>query len=217
MFYSGARVTVAPNGRTFNVPVLFTADKFRRFSVPLKSESDFRMHRCAFKFSLALTRCAKVFLFSPSVIKNIYYLFEHFLTNITKFNHLTKQFLMSLYINFLFFFQNDTMRVMWAFHASEPVSGAVAPGSLPYGASVVRGTRSLFLGQRVNQSKPPPETNSRVWELRNPEVELPQGEDTLYWCRVFKLPESINKKSHMIRVSHNNNTYIRYIDDAFKN
>lgn len=105
------------------------------------------------------------------------------------------------HIGFLFLvLQNDTMRIVWAFHTKEPVGGAVGPGSLPQHDVESRGTQSLYLVQRADQDAPGPEETARIWELRNPSVEPPTPGDTLYWCRVFRLP-TLTRKHHLIRVS----------------
>ncbi|XP_017776388.1 PREDICTED: MOXD1 homolog 2 [Nicrophorus vespilloides] len=93
---------------------------------------------------------------------------------------------------------NDTMRVVWLYHRSEPVGGAVGPGSLPLHDAESRGTQSLYLVQRADQDAPGPDETAREWELRNPAVEPPAPGDTLYWCRVFRLP-SLSRKHHLIR------------------
>lgn len=93
---------------------------------------------------------------------------------------------------------NDTMRILWSFSSSEPSSGAVEPGSLPQHETDTRGSRSLYLVQRADQDAPGPEETAQIWELRNPSVEPPVPGDTLYWCRVFRLP-GIMRKHHLIR------------------
>ncbi|XP_066258643.1 MOXD1 homolog 2 [Euwallacea similis] len=95
---------------------------------------------------------------------------------------------------------NDTMRIVWAFHKDEPTGGAVGPKSLPRHALANRGAQSLYLVQRADQDGPSPEETVKVWEMRNLVVEPPSiPGDTLYWCRVFRIPPSINKKHHLIR------------------
>ncbi|XP_030746402.1 MOXD1 homolog 2 [Sitophilus oryzae] len=95
---------------------------------------------------------------------------------------------------------NDTMRIVWAFHRDEPLGGAVGPKSLPRHDLGNRGAQSLYLVQRADQEAPRPEETARMWELRNPAVEPPSiPGDTLYWCRVFKIPASISRKHHLIR------------------
>lgn len=92
------------------------------------------------------------------------------------------------------------MRIVWAFHQKEPVGGAVGPGSLPQHDLSSRGTQSLYLTQRVDQDVPRVEEKTRVWELRNPSIPSPTAGDSLYWCRIFKLP-TLTRKHHLIRVS----------------
>lgn len=98
-----------------------------------------------------------------------------------------------------YYLQNDTMRIVWAFHKDEPLGGSVGPKSLPQHDTGSRGTQSLYLVQRADQDTPRPEETARVWELQNPAVEPPIPGETLYWCRVFRIP-TITKKHHLIRV-----------------
>ncbi|KAB0798512.1 hypothetical protein PPYR_09505 [Photinus pyralis] len=93
---------------------------------------------------------------------------------------------------------NDTMRIVWAYHRNEPVGGLVGPGSLPQHDVESRGSQSLYLVQRADQDAPGPEETTRTWELRNPSVQSPAPGDTLYWCRVFRLP-TLSRKHHLIR------------------
>ncbi|KAJ8916282.1 hypothetical protein NQ315_016423 [Exocentrus adspersus] len=76
--------------------------------------------------------------------------------------------------------------------------GAVGPKSLPQHDPGSRGSQSLYLVQRADQDGPAPEETARVWELRNPAVEAPAPGETLYWCRVFRIP-AISRKHHLIR------------------
>lgn len=92
------------------------------------------------------------------------------------------------------------MRVVWAYHKEEPVGGSVGPGSLPQHDAQSHGTQSLYLVQRADQSLPGPEETTRIWELRNPAVKSPAPGETLYWCKVFRLP-ALPRKHHLIRVS----------------
>lgn len=105
--------------------------------------------------------------------------------------------------------QNDTMRVIFMYHELEPTRGLVIAGNLPDPAAAFRGYRSLFLTQKPHQDAlegvseaavaEVAATASLVLELRNEDVELPAGDDTLYWCKMFKL-EDITEKSHVIKV-----------------
>ncbi|XP_071438873.1 MOXD1 homolog 2 [Hetaerina americana] len=89
---------------------------------------------------------------------------------------------------------NDTMRVIYAYHDEDPVDGS----GLLYHGSSRRGSRSLYLVERVNQDSLLHTEGLRHWDLRNPSVLLPATEDTLYWCKIFKLPE-IKRRHHMVR------------------
>lgn len=93
------------------------------------------------------------------------------------------------------------MRIIWAFHDTEPAGGAVGPNSLPQHGVTQRGAQSLYLVQRADQESPSPDETARVWELRNPAVEPPAFGESLYWCRVFRIP-TMTRKHHLIRVSH---------------
>lgn len=96
-------------------------------------------------------------------------------------------------------FQNDTMRILWMFHQQEPAGGAVGPGSLPLHDLESRGIQSLYLVQRADQDAPSPEETIHIWEIRNPATAPPAPGDTLYWCRIVRLP-ALTDKHHLIRV-----------------
>lgn len=106
-----------------------------------------------------------------------------------------------MWIFYGFCLQNDTMRVIYMYHESEPQRGLLIPGNLPNPEVAFRGYRSLFLTQKPQQHQIV-DPNMKVMELRNQDVELPQGDDTLYWCKMFKL-QDINQKSHVIKVYEN--------------
>lgn len=97
----------------------------------------------------------------------------------------------------LFFLQNDTMRIVWSIHSTEPGDGA---GSLKPTLAESRGTQSLYLVQRADQEAPGPDESARTWDLRNRHVQLPPPGDTLYWCKIFRAPD-LRNKHHLIRVS----------------
>uniref|UniRef100_A0A182SCW1 Uncharacterized protein n=1 Tax=Anopheles maculatus TaxID=74869 RepID=A0A182SCW1_9DIPT len=89
---------------------------------------------------------------------------------------------------------NDTMRVIYMYHNKEPQS----PGNLPDPVEAFKQARSLFLTQRINQAPLKPDPRLRTMELLNQDVNLPQGDGTLHWCKMFKLND-INRKHHLIR------------------
>lgn len=89
---------------------------------------------------------------------------------------------------------NDTVRMLYAYHDRDLTGSGSEP--LPYHGSQ-RGSRSVFLLERVPKEDPLPR-DTLVWDLRNPQVQLPNTEDTLYWCKIFKLPE-LRRKHHMVK------------------
>ncbi|CAD7081233.1 unnamed protein product [Hermetia illucens] len=94
---------------------------------------------------------------------------------------------------------NDTMRIIYMYHEDEPRHGSVVPGSLPDPLEAYREYRPLFLTEKYRiPPKPFKDERVRILELRNEDVELPRGDDTLFWCKMFKL-EDINRKHHLIR------------------
>ncbi|XP_055600153.1 MOXD1 homolog 2-like, partial [Uranotaenia lowii] len=93
---------------------------------------------------------------------------------------------------------NDTMRVIYMYHDEEPHGSSYTPGSLPDPAEAFKQARSLFLTQRVNQTPIKLDARMKIMELRNQDVELPQADHTLHWCKMFKLSD-INRKHHLIR------------------
>uniref|UniRef100_T1GKL6 DOMON domain-containing protein n=1 Tax=Megaselia scalaris TaxID=36166 RepID=T1GKL6_MEGSC len=95
---------------------------------------------------------------------------------------------------------NDTMRIIYMYHEGDPRHGSVAPGTLPNPHDAVRPYRSVVLTQKFQPKIQRGDERIRMLELRNEDVELPDGDDTLYWCKMFKL-EDINRKHHLIRVS----------------
>ncbi|GFG39856.1 hypothetical protein Cfor_08836, partial [Coptotermes formosanus] len=93
---------------------------------------------------------------------------------------------------------NDTMRVLYAYHSEDPAPRTGSKlATLLYHGPTQRGFRSLYLLERVNLEEPLPR-DLLIWDLRNPMVTLPASEDTLYWCKIFKLP-NVRRKHHMVR------------------
>lgn len=113
------------------------------------------------------------------------------------------------------------MRVIYMYHQLEPVRGSITAGNLPDPAGAYRGYRSLFLTQTPTQATELADSftdpmkmaasaggvldfeaetaTTTTLELRNVDVVLPSGDDTLYWCKMFKLAD-IEQKSHVIKV-----------------
>lgn len=86
---------------------------------------------------------------------------------------------------------------------NDPRHGSVVPGNLPNPLEAYKGYRSLFLTQKTHLRESMAidvDPSIKVLELRNEDVELPQGDDTLHWCKMFKL-QDIYQKSHVVKVS----------------
>lgn len=99
----------------------------------------------------------------------------------------------------LIYFQNDTMRILYMYNEQDPPHGSAKPGRLPDPASSFRPYRPMLLTQRAS-SQYEHFDHIRILELRNEDVELPGTDDTLIWCKMFKL-EDMKHKHHLIRVS----------------
>ncbi|XP_023701917.1 MOXD1 homolog 2 [Cryptotermes secundus] len=93
---------------------------------------------------------------------------------------------------------NDTMRILYAYYNDDPAAHTGSKlGALPYHGPAQRGARRLYLIQRVSLEEPLPR-DLHIWDLRNPVVTLPASEETLCWCKIFRLPY-IRRKHHMVR------------------
>lgn len=109
------------------------------------------------------------------------------------------------------------MRIIYMFHNDEPGHGSVLPGALPNPTQAYRGYVPLMLTQRITaKDDPAPTTNDRnvaahqtvytgnpatysMLELRNQDVELPQADETRFWCKMFEL-QDFRQKHHLIKV-----------------
>ena len=89
---------------------------------------------------------------------------KHFQNNfLTLANDL---YLLSLFV----LFQNDTMRVLYAYHSEDPTARPESKlATLLYHGPTQRGFRSLYLMERVNLEEPPPR-DLLSWDLKNPMV-----------------------------------------------
>ncbi|XP_058465517.1 MOXD1 homolog 2-like [Malaya genurostris] len=93
---------------------------------------------------------------------------------------------------------NDTMRVIFMYSKQKPIKGSTLPGTLPAPLEAFRGSRSVFLTQRTNQHPLPNPSSISILELRNEDVELPESDESLYWCKIFKL-DDFHEKHHLVR------------------
>lgn len=87
---------------------------------------------------------------------------------------------------------------------NDPRHGSVVPGNLPNPQEAYKGYRPLFLTQKPHQHESMAvdvDPFVKVLELRNEDVELPQGDDSLHWCKMFKL-QDIYQRNHVVKVSN---------------
>ena len=91
------------------------------------------------------------------------------------------------------------MRLIFMYSDEDPARGAGTPSSLPNLDEAWRPHKSLLLLQMPPLVLPQSEISTRALELRNHEVELPYGDDSQFWCTVFKL-DKLAKKHHIIKV-----------------
>ncbi|CAG0885313.1 unnamed protein product [Darwinula stevensoni] len=95
-------------------------------------------------------------------------------------------------------FTGDTVRVLYAYDEEDPTPSG---GNLKYHGLFRRGSRSLYLLQRPSKSPqvlPKQSADARTWDLLNNNISLPENKDTLYWCKVFRLPPLGDQKHHLI-------------------
>uniref|UniRef100_A0A1I8Q8K7 Copper type II ascorbate-dependent monooxygenase N-terminal domain-containing protein n=1 Tax=Stomoxys calcitrans TaxID=35570 RepID=A0A1I8Q8K7_STOCA len=92
---------------------------------------------------------------------------------------------------------NDTMRILYMYNENDPPHGFVKLGKLPDPASSFRPYRPMLLTQRSHISYRHMD-HVRILELRNEDVEMPRADDTLIWCKMFKL-DDLKHKHHLIR------------------
>ncbi|XP_053661476.1 MOXD1 homolog 2-like [Anopheles marshallii] len=91
---------------------------------------------------------------------------------------------------------NDTMRVLFLYSKEKPVRGSNA--ALPQPLVAFKGSRSIFLMQRSSQDELLNVPSVSILELRNEDVELPDSDESLYWCKIFKLDDFV-QKHHLVR------------------
>ncbi|XP_049295194.1 MOXD1 homolog 2-like [Anopheles funestus] len=91
---------------------------------------------------------------------------------------------------------NDTMRVLFLYSKEKPLKGSNA--ALPQPLVAFKGSRSIFLTQRSSQDELQNAPSVSILELRNEDVELPDSDESLYWCKIFKLDDFV-QKHHLVR------------------
>ncbi len=91
----------------------------------------------------------------------------------------------------------DTMRLIWAYHESDPDNG------VPQYHGTKRGTKSILMREPPKE-KLPLGDDIKVWEVRGNNHKLPSDRATYYGCQIEKVP-FFDKKHQMIGVSYISN------------
>ncbi|GFS31753.1 DBH-like monooxygenase protein 1, partial [Trichonephila inaurata madagascariensis] len=89
---------------------------------------------------------------------------------------------------------NDTVRVIYAYHDADYLSDEM----FLYHGKDRRGSKSVILLQPTTHKNQLP-NDIRVWNIRLPNITIPDDTDTTYWCKIVKAPP-LNKKHHVIQV-----------------
>ncbi|XP_066291636.1 DBH-like monooxygenase protein 1 homolog [Branchiostoma lanceolatum] len=90
----------------------------------------------------------------------------------------------------------DTMRVLWAWHDEDPADESGVNGPAYHGTN--RGVRSTVLLSNIIAPPNFTETNYTTVDLLMNNVAIPDRTDTTYWCQIFQMPE-LPSKHHMIK------------------
>ncbi|UYV63648.1 MOXD1 [Cordylochernes scorpioides] len=93
---------------------------------------------------------------------------------------------------------NDTIRVMYAWHAEDPDDS----GQPKYHGPVNRGVRSIMLLQPQGAGSDVHEDSGLYWDALAPNYTLPSDMDTMYWCKILRSPH-IPTKHHIYKVEPN--------------
>jgi len=103
-----------------------------------------------------------------------------------------------------------TTWMMYAYALEDPLSDADVTFY-----NNVHGAQPVYIIDRSKFTKEQDPPDVKIWDLMNFEVSVPENEDTLYWCRIFKLPP-LDRKHHMIRYepvfSNGNAAFIHHMN-----
>ncbi|XP_054267311.1 MOXD1 homolog 1-like [Macrosteles quadrilineatus] len=89
---------------------------------------------------------------------------------------------------------NDTERIIWAWHSKDPQESGV----LEWHDKLHRGSRSVHLISGTNHTnKGANIPHVKQWDVLLNNFSVPENMDTMYWCKIFKIP-SMNGKRHII-------------------
>lgn len=109
--------------------------------------------------------------------------------------------------SFMFFsclciFQNNTMKILFMYHNLKPQRGSITPGSLPSPSEAFKHVIPVFLTQRsINSSTLRNQKHLEFIDLKNEDAQLPYLDETVHWCKMFKLSQ-FSKKNHIVRVCY---------------
>lgn len=95
-------------------------------------------------------------------------------------------------------FQDDTIFVHWFYGGNESTQ---TNGPLDDVGELHQGSKTMFLKNPSALDEVPEAVEDvKVLELLNQDVDLPAYDNTLYWCRIFKFNEFV-ERSQLIKVS----------------
>lgn len=98
------------------------------------------------------------------------------------------------------FLQNNTMKILFMYHNLKPQRGSITPGSLPSPSEAFKHVIPVFLTQRsINSSTLRNQKHLEFIDLKNEDAQLPYLDETVHWCKMFKLSQ-FSKKNHIVRV-----------------
>lgn len=86
------------------------------------------------------------------------------------------------------------------YHNLKPQRGSITPGSLPSPSEAFKHVIPVFLTQRsINSSTLRNQKHLEFIDLKNEDAQLPYLDETVHWCKMFKLSQ-FSKKNHIVRV-----------------
>nr|CAD7421522.1 unnamed protein product [Timema poppensis] len=89
---------------------------------------------------------------------------------------------------------SDTVRVIWSLYLEDP---PLDGSTWQYHGKEGRGSRSLHLLSPPGIPKPSHDHGVLHWDVTLSQFEIPENMNTLYWCKIFKVPP-LRGKHHMI-------------------
>ncbi|XP_063706695.1 MOXD1 homolog 2 [Culicoides brevitarsis] len=94
---------------------------------------------------------------------------------------------------------NNTMKILFMYHNLKPQRGSITPGSLPSPSEAFKHVIPVFLTQRsINSSTIRNQKHLEFMDLKNEDAQLPYLDETVHWCKMFKLSQ-FSKKNHIVR------------------